>query len=167
MAAKSASDQASAASATANYQAAVAANNAKQATINANYATQAGNIEAGNQQLKTAALVGAQRAAMGANGLDINSGSSMDVQSGTQLAGDVDAMTIRSNAAQKAYSYQVQGAGFTADQGLDQSRAANAIVAGQNGVASSILGGASSVADKWSKWQNAAGPTTGLDMGWG
>ena len=58
----------------------VARNNAAIAQQNANYARQAAAVKSGQVDQKTAAMVGAVRAAQAANGLDVNSGTDLDVQ---------------------------------------------------------------------------------------
>ena len=65
------------------YQAAVAANNAKLAQQQSKLDIQAGEIQAVNQGLKTRATVGQEKAAQGASGIDVNSGSAVDVRAGT------------------------------------------------------------------------------------
>jgi len=140
-------------SAAASYQAQVAANNATIAEQNAQYATQAGNTQAQAEQLKTAQQVGAIRAAQAANGLDVNSGSALDVQSGTKTIGALNADTIRNNAALQAYGYQAQSVSSTAQSQLDTAQSAQALTAGTIGGMSSVLGGASSIGSQYAQYQ--------------
>lgn len=52
-------------------------------------------------------LIGSQRAAWGASGADVNSGNAVDVQADSAKFGELDALTIRMNAAREAWGYKV------------------------------------------------------------
>lgn len=168
MSAMGAIQQGNAQAQAANYQAQVAANNKIIADQNARYAIQAGQVQEANKRTQTAALIGTQRAAGAANGLDVNSGSNVDLQASAATLGEADALTIRDAAARQARGYQIQGLDYQATAQLDQMRANNASQAGGLNAFASILGGASSVADKWSKMQGAVGYDTsgGGGSGW-
>lgn len=58
--------------------------------------------------------VGAQRAAFGANGSDVNSGSAADVVNQTQTIGALDALTIKNNAQREAWGYKMQSSNYRA-----------------------------------------------------
>ena len=45
---------------------------------------------------------------MAANGVDLSSGSPLDILGDTAMYGELDALTIRSNAEREAYGYRVQ-----------------------------------------------------------
>lgn len=141
------------------YQAQVAANNAKIATENSKLDIQAGETAASNQELKTRGTVGSEKASQGASGVDVNSGSAVDVRAGTEELGNLDAMTIRSNAAKKAYADQVTSASETAQSGLDTMKSSQASTAGEIGAASTLLSGASTVGSNWAKFQKVGGGT--------
>jgi hypothetical protein len=138
--------QAGASAGMANYQAQVARNNQMVAEWNAQRALQQGQVDEQNQRFKSAALLGAQRAALASQGGDVNSGSPLDIQADTARAGEYDAQTIRNNAAMKAYGYRVQGANAGAEAGLDNYKAASTMSALPYGIGSSLLGGASHLA---------------------
>lgn len=53
--------------------------------------------------------VGSQRAALGAQGLDLAVGSAADVQTNESFLSALDQATIRNNAAREAWGYRVQG----------------------------------------------------------
>lgn len=142
---------ADAAKANADYQAQVAKNNQITATQNANYALQAGRVQEQAQRQKEAQTQGAIRAAEGANGLDVNSGSNAQIQVGAAEIGEQDALTVRNTAARRAYGYQTQASDFGATAGLDQMTGSNAQLAGYATAGGSLLSGASSVAQKWSQ----------------
>lgn len=139
------------------YQAAVASYNAQIADQNATWAIQSGETQAANQGLKTRATVGAEKAAEGANGVDVNSGSAANVRAGTQSMGLLDAMTIRSNASRSAYGYQVQATNDTAQSQLDTSAAGQAVTAGDIAGGAGLLSGASTVAGKYAGYLQTSG----------
>lgn len=140
-----------------NYQAQVAANNAQLAKQQAQETNAAGEQQTAIQQMKTRATVGAIRAAEGASGVDVNTGSNVDVRSSAAELGQLDALTIRSNAARQAYGYETGATSFQAQSQLDRATASQAGTAGFFGAAGSLLSGASSVAKEYSAWQQASG----------
>lgn len=143
-------------SANAAYQAQVARNNAAIATQNATMDTQSGEIAAVNQGLKTRAAVGKTLAAQGASGIDVNVGSAPKVRAAESELGLLDAMTIRSNAAKKAYADTVQATSFTAEGGLlgqEASQATSAIPEAEFGT---FLSGASTVGSSLGKYLQSA-----------
>jgi hypothetical protein len=139
------------------YQAQVAANNAKIATQQSKFDIQAGEIQAVNQGLKTKATVGQQKAAQGASGIDVNSGSAVDVRAGTASRGVLDTLTIRSNAAKKAYSDEVTATSDTAQGQLDTFAGETATTGSEIGAAGTLLSGASTVGANYAKLQNSVG----------
>jgi len=141
--------QGAASAAQANYQAQVARNNQMISEWYAQRALQQGSVDEQNQRSKASALLGSQRAALAAQGGDVNSGSPLDIQADTARAGEYDAQTIRNSAALKAYNYRLQGYNSAADAGRYDSQATNTMAALPFGVGSSLLSGASSLADKY------------------
>lgn len=148
-----AQQQASSAAAAANYQAQVSRNNAIIQEQNAQAALDAGRTQEQAQRQKTAQLEGAARAAMAANGIDTTSGTALNVLGDTAKLGELDALTIRSNAGRQAYNYRVGAMSETAEAGLYDSRAASAKSAGAITGMSTILSGATSLGDKFLNWQ--------------
>lgn len=125
-----------------NYNAKIAANNAQIATQNATAAGQAGEAQAGAAALKTRAEVGSIKASQAANGIDVNSGSDVDVRSSASELGELNAITIRSNAAKTAYGFQTQAASDTAQSSLDRQQAQYATEAGDVKAGTTLLAGA-------------------------
>jgi hypothetical protein len=140
------SQQASAQAGMANYQAQLARNNQQVAEGYAQRALQQGQVDAQNQRLKTAAVLGSQRAALASQGGDVDSGSPLDIQTDTARAGEYDAQTIGNNAALKAYGYRVQAANAGGEANLDDFKAANTMASLPYSIGSSLLGGAKSLA---------------------
>ena len=132
-------------SANASYQAQVAANNAKVALANQGMDVAAGEVAAGNEGLKTRAMVGTTKAQQGASGVDVNSGSSVAVRQGESQYGMLDALTTRSNASRKGYADLAAANNATAESGLLTSESSQAADAAPWAATGSLLSGASSV----------------------
>ena len=143
--------QANAASASANYQAQVNQNNAILAERNAEDARKRGEVEAQEHQRQVSALRGRQTAAMAANGVDITSGSPLNILADTSQMGALDTKTIRNNAQREALGYESQGMNFKAEAGLNRMQAKSAKTAGMIGAVGSVVSGFGQVADKWYK----------------
>ena len=147
------------------YQAGIANLNAQIANQNAEYSIQVGEHQAMQAGLAGASTLGKIKAAQGASGLDVNSGSALDVQTSQQLINRMDQATIRSNAAKVAYNYRVEGVGLNAQAQLDTLAGKNAATTGYINAASSILGGASSVSQQWLKESQLTGGSAGGGAG--
>lgn len=161
--------QGNAAASSAKYNAQIQENNAKIAQQNSIFASEQGAANAGIEQQKTRAQVGAIKAAQAANGVDVNSGSAIDVRSSAESLGMLNAITIRSNASRHAYGYQTEAASDKAQAALDKQQAKYAKTAGYVGAGTSILGGAAKASESgtWDKYINNSsmngGSAGGLD----
>lgn len=133
----------------ANYSAQVAANNAKIAGQNAEYAIASGQQKAFNTSLKNAARFGAIKASQAAGGVDVNSGSAVDVQKSERALGQLDAETVLNNAQLTAYGYRSQQTSFLAEEGLDRAKAEQAPIGADIGAGGGLLSSASSLGFKW------------------
>ena len=133
----------------ASYQAAVERNNATIAGWQAEDATQRGKVEEQRQRLATARLAGTQRANMASSGLEVGSGSSLDVLMDTAQLGELDALTIRSNAEREAYGLRTQQSNLTAQSGLTRMAGRNAQTAGYISAGSTLLSTAATGADRF------------------
>lgn len=147
-------------SAQADYQSAVGRNNAIIAEQQARDAEERGAAAETAQRRQTAQLAGHQRAAMAANGVDLSSGSPLDILGDTAQFGELDALTVRSNAAREAYGFRNQGAQFTADAGAAKLAGKNAKSASYISAGSTILTSAGQMAGNWSRYK-AGGSVTG------
>jgi hypothetical protein len=112
--------QASAASAQGQYQKTIANENSRLATVNAQDATQRGQLEEQRARLGTRQQIGSTRAGLAAQGVDIGSGSAADVQASEAGLGELDALTIRNNAAREAYGFNVEAQQATREGRLAQ-----------------------------------------------
>lgn len=122
--------------------------NAQVATNNAAYSAAAGQSQAEAESLKNAQVAGRVKAAQAANGVDVNSGSAVDVQESQREAGVVDVQNIENNALLQAYGYKSQAT-------LDKQQAKDAIQGSQFSALGDLLGTASSVSGKWSGLQKS------------
>jgi len=132
-----------------NYESSVATNNATLANYQANVAQQVGDQQLNDSELRTAQLFGTQRATLGANGVDLGSGSANEVLASTKYMGERDALTIQNNTANQVWGYKTQGQNYTSEAAAD-SATANAINP-RMAAATSLLGGAGIVASNWYK----------------
>jgi hypothetical protein len=149
--------QANAAANSAAYQAAVAENNETIAKQNANWDIQAGEAAASQEQQKTRAVVGSELAAQAASGVDVNTGSALDVRSSSAQLGELNQLTIRSNAARQSWADLNNANSFSSQAALSRMEASNAPIAGEIGEAGSVLSGATSAASKYASWLNSGG----------
>jgi hypothetical protein len=143
--------------ANANYQAQVARNNAEIARANAALTEASGVAKETAMGMKTASTVGGMKAAQGASGIDVNTGSAANVRVAAAKLGALDALTIRSNTAREAYGYEVAATSDIAEAGLLEAEAKQAKVAGDISALGTFLTGASSVGLKYAGMQLGTG----------
>lgn len=107
--------------------------------------------EENQQRRRTAELISSQRASLGASGVEVGSGSALQLQTDAATLGEADALRIRSNFGDAA-----QGLDDQAE--LTRIEGKNAKSAGKNAFTGSILSaagtfagstGGQSVASKW------------------
>lgn len=137
--------------ASARYQAQVMANNQTIAQRNADAALQAGQAAEQQQRQKTAAMIASQRAALAANGVDLSSGSALDLQADTATLGELNAQTVRNNAERHAWGYVAQADAAGAQSGLDMAQAGWAGTAGMYSSLDAGLASATSLSSRWAK----------------
>lgn len=137
--------QGNAANAAGKYNAQVAEMNAKIADNKARDALERGKIEEQKQRQKTASISGAQQAAMAANGVDLSFGSPLDTLVDTATLGELDALTIRSNAAREEYDYRVDAVNKRAGGQLARMQGKAAKTGSLLAAGSTVLGGGAAV----------------------
>lgn len=130
-----------------NAQGQIAANNAQVAEWRAQDAESRGEQAVYATRLKTAQFKGTQRARMAANGVDLTTGSPLEILTDTDYFGEIDRARITDNAAREAWGYRTEGQNFQGDASLLRSRAAaeSPLMAG----ATSLLSSASRVDKSW------------------
>jgi hypothetical protein len=164
------------------YQAGVAEQNRIIAKANANYARDVGEVEAQQSGMKSRYEVGEMIASQGASGLDVNKGTGTKVRESMIDIGYYNQALIRSNAAKKAYGYEVEATEheaqadvyrYTAE--MNEEQAKNALTAADFtmqalplqqramqlagtteslGIAGSLVSTVGSVASKWIQGKN-------------
>jgi len=134
-------EQSHAAAASAGYNAQVAQQNAQIQTQNAQFASSQGEQETAAAGAQTKARVATTLANQGASGIDVNTGSNVDVRESEAKIGMLNALTIRSNAAKQAYGFQVNAAGATGQADLLKSQQTSDTTGGYLSAAANVLGG--------------------------
>ena len=109
-------------------------------------ATQRGNMTALDISRKAEQVKGAQRASFASHGVDVSSGSPLDILAETDRTAAIDESTVKTNAAREAYGFRVQGANYQAAADAENPW----LSAGAVGLA-----GATSVADRWFQYGNS------------
>lgn len=133
-------------------QAQLADYNASVADLQAQDAVARGAEEESKFRTQVRGAIGAQRAGFAAGNIDVGYGSAVDVQADAAYLGELDALTIRTNAKREAWGFNVQGedlrrrAQIARKEGVYLESAGNAYRSG-GGLAATgtILGGASSL----------------------
>jgi predicted ribonuclease toxin of YeeF-YezG toxin-antitoxin module len=132
----------------AGYQAEVARLNQSIAEENAAQTTGAGNVSAEESLMRTGQQVGAAKAGEAAKGIDVNTGSALDVQDSIREAGRINATQIRQNARMAAYGQQVQASADQAQGNILERES-------QLAVPQSLISGGANLGSKWAALSNA------------
>ncbi len=134
----------------ADYSAQVARNNEQIANANAEYAIASGQRKAADVSMKGAATAGRVKTAQAASGIDVNTGSAVDVQEGDREVSKLDAETTLNNAELQAYGYRSHATNFKAESQLDEAKGDQAVTGSEFAAAGGLLSSASSLRFKWS-----------------
>lgn len=124
------------------YEDAVAKNNAIISERAAKDAERRGRNAEDAKRLEVAQLISKQRAQGAANGVDIQGGSMMLMLEDSAMMGELDALTIRSNAANEAYGHRTNAMNQRAQGALSKA-------AGKNAAMGTILTTAGKTASIW------------------
>ncbi len=127
------------------YQAQVSANNAKIAQQNAALAIQTGEAKGEATSLKNRETMGTIRANQAASGVDVDTGSPVDVRTTQRELGNLATQTDIYNSQLQAYGYRSQQTNFQAQSQLYAYEAPQALTGAEIGAAGTALGSAS----KW------------------
>lgn len=129
----------------ATYEARVADSNAKLASSQAADAAERGKLEAQRVMGRNSQLLGRQRAAAAANGIEVDFGTSADVQEDTQTIGRDEVATTYRNSEREMQGFDINASNYQAKaRGARAARGA-AIVEGAFDFGSTILSGAKQV----------------------
>lgn len=138
--------QAKAAKAEANYEAGIHEQNADIADAQARDATERGKTKEGRFRQDVSRLQGSQRARLAAQGIDIDTGSAGYLQSETAVIGEVDALTIRNNAAREAWGFKMQAVDARSKAQLTRMGGGNRARALRDASYSTLISGATDLA---------------------
>jgi hypothetical protein len=141
--------QGKAAKARANYQAAVARNNQIIANRAAEDARRRGTLEANLQRQKSRQLVEQQRASIAGAGVLVDQDSALGTTIATAGLGELDALTIQSNAEREALQFEAQGVNFQTEAQLRTFEGEQAVRSSYLKAGGTLLTGLGSVASKW------------------
>lgn len=130
-----------AAKAAGKYNQQVAEMNAELSERRAQDALERGQQEEQRKRQEVARIQGAQTAAMAANGLDITFGSPLDTLIDTATLGELDALTIRTNAYREAYDFRVDAVNQRAGGTLERAKGDAAAKGGYLKAVGTILTG--------------------------
>lgn len=136
------------------HQASMAQINARIAELGAESAMEQGKQQVAALTMQAGQLKGKQRAALAANGVDLGQGSAAELQASTEIMKQIDMATARGNALRTAWGHRMQATNMRGEAAMAKASAGtiNPFATG----ATSLLGGASSVASSW-YWMNQAG----------
>jgi len=118
----------------------------KVADRNADLANEAAQQEQANTRQEALAfyrrqaqLKGQQRAAMSANGIDVNFGSAADLQADTEMLGREDARRLYDQGAQKTRGFEIEASNFGGEANAARSAASGALIGGAFDMAGTAL----------------------------
>ena len=139
------------------YMAQVARNNAAIMEQNVGATIQAGSYEESASKLKYGQLEAQQKAAEGANGVDVNVGSTVATRDTTEKLSAMDAAMIHYNAARAAWGEQNEANALRTQAKVYGQAGTNALFGGLFKAGGTLLSGASSIGGRYANWQLAAG----------
>ena len=126
----------------AKYEAKVAESNVKLATNQANDAMARTKEEQQRSFRKTAQLVGSQRAAMAANGIELGFGTAVDTIGDSKRIGQEEVNIIGRSGAREAMGYDIDAANYSAKADAARMAKKAAVTETVFGVGKTLLGGA-------------------------
>jgi hypothetical protein len=100
-------------------------------------------------------MQGSQRAVLAASGVEVDSGSALDIQEATGREGEQDAAIIMYNAEREAWGYGVQATNYRNAASAARAEGKNAMTAGIIGAGTSLL----SVGQGYSSFLKGKTPT--------
>ena len=156
--------QANASSASASYNAEVAKNNQTAADQSAQAALQEGAVAQQQKAYQEDVLVGQEKAGLAANGVDVGSGSAVDILSDTKAAGELDQLTILNNAARTSAGFINQGINYGNQANINEAASQASLTGGDLAATSDVIKGAGAVASTWYNYTNN-NSTSGVDQG--
>lgn len=122
----------------------IADNNARLAADDAQNAQAMGDRQSEQQTWRTRALLGTQRAAIAANGIDSQIGTPSEILGETALFGEVDQQNIRLNTARNAWGFNAQVQNIRNQSSIDRytsrQKGTATVLSGLSSLGSSAVG---------------------------
>lgn len=137
-------DAANAAEAEGNYAAGAYTTDASFADAQSADALARGAVAEQRFRQSTQGLIGAQRAGFGASGVQLSDGSALQVQQDAAALGEVDALTLRNNAARESWGFAVDAFNYRQQAVMAKRGGANAAAAYRTQSYGTLLSGAAS-----------------------
>ncbi len=111
-------------------QAELAEFNASVAELQVVDAEQRGRLEEERIRQTVKSVISSQRAGYAAGNIDVGYGSPVDVAGDTALVGELDALTVRTNARRQAWGFRVEATDLRTRAAITRQEGANAAAAG-------------------------------------
>lgn len=112
------------------YNAGIQRHNAELADIQATEAERLGRTQEAAHRREVGQFRGSQRAGFGASGVLVDSGSTADAVARTTELGEMDAMTIRHNAALEAWGLREQGKQYRQSAKMAEAQKQSSLLSG-------------------------------------
>lgn len=140
-----ASNQSSALKAQGAYQQQIAEMNARASDDLAKDAVERGKTESSLVRNRARQMLGSQRAGYAGQGVEVNSGTALQIQDETYTMGETDALTVKNNAWREAWGYKTQAKNIRSQGRLAnmtaQLQARNTMLTGGLTAIGSVLSG--------------------------
>jgi hypothetical protein len=132
------------------YEGKILETNARYADEQAEDALARGKEEEDRHKAAVRMLIGSQRTAIAAQGIELGSGSALDLQLEAEGLGALDALTIRNNARRESFGYKVQATDYRNRASLSRMGAIGQARGIQNQQVTTLLTGAAQIGSIYS-----------------
>lgn len=119
--------------------------NASVAELQSTDALERGDEAANRYRMGVRGMIGSQRAGAAAGNIDVGVGSAVDVQADAAYLGELDALTLKSNATREAWGYKVQATDLTKRAQIARKEGVYLEKAGGERATSAYIGAAGTV----------------------
>ena len=145
-----------------NAQARIAESNARISELGAQAEVRDGQQRVAALTMRAGQLKSAQRAAIGANGIDMDVGSAAEVQQSGDVMKEMDRATLETQAARAAFGQRMQATNQRSQAAMARANASAINPAMAFGT--SLIGSAGNVAESWYRFKGS-GNTSGGTLG--
>lgn len=137
------------------YNAQVQEQNARVAEQYAKAAEARGDDEARQRRIDADRMASRQMAVLAAKGIDISTGTPLDILGDTAMYGELDAQTIKYNAALEAYQQRVTASNALSSAELSRMEGRQAAKAGNMQAVGTLIGGAAKAGNQYMSYSNS------------